>query len=107
MDSCHGKWESGRIASVDRVIVEVGQFFEYTFHLLDQADEILMPLEDGFLAAIRRHVLREYCIAEKKEAVWDKISFCEVTFPKVKNVNEMKDYLLGGENDGQNKRKNS
>lgn len=91
----------------DRVIVEVGQFFEYTFHLLDQADEILMPLEDGFLAAIRRHVLREYCIAEKKEAVWDKISFCEVTFPKVKNVNEMKDHLLGGENDGQNKRKNS
>lgn len=55
----------------DRVIVEVGQFFEYTFHLLDQADEILMPLEDGFLAAIRRHVLREYCIAEKKEAVWE------------------------------------
>mgnify|MGYP007067163875 CR=1 FL=1 len=25
----------------------------------------------------------------------------------IKNVNEMKDYLLGGENDGQNKRKNS
>ena len=91
----------------DRVIVEVGQFFEYTFQLLDHADDILMPLEDGFLAAIRRHVLREYCIAEKRESVWDKISFCEVTFPKVKNVNEMKNYLLGGVDDGQNKRKNS
>lgn len=55
----------------DRVIVEVGQFFEYTFHLLDQADEILMPLEDGFLAAIRRHVLPGNTHCRKKEAVWD------------------------------------
>lgn len=91
----------------DRVIVEVGQFFEYTFRLLDYADDILMPLEDGFLAAIRRHVLREYCIAEKREVIWEKIAFCEVTFPKAKNVEEMKKYLLGGVDHGEPKRKNS
>ena len=91
----------------DRVIVEVGQFFEYTFQLLDQADDILMPLGDGLLAAIRRHVLRQYCIAEKREKVWDKIMFCEVTFPKARNVEEMNNYLLGGAGDGDDERKDS
>ena len=86
----------------DRVILEVGQFFEYTFDLLDYADEIIMPLEDGFLAAIRRHVLREYCFAEKRESIWDRITFCEVTCPKIKNLREMKSFLqTGGVDDGE------
>lgn len=92
-----------------KIILEVGQFFEYTFELLDYADEIIMPLEDGFLAAIRRHVLREYCMAENREEIWNKIIFSEITFPKIKNKKELEKYLQMGEvMDGKgSKRENS
>ncbi len=60
------------------VVLEMGQLFEYTFDILADADQVYVPREPGFFAAVKRHVLEQYCILEGQEALWDRIRFEEI-----------------------------
>ena len=49
------------------IIMEMGQLFEYTFDVMELADEILLPMSDGIFDEIRLNVLKGYCRIEGKE----------------------------------------
>ena len=79
------------------VVLEMGQMFEYTFDLLANADPVYVPKESGFFAAVKRHVLQQYCILERQEALWDRIQFEEVKHRLPENEEAVR-RLLSGEN---------
>lgn len=51
------------------IVIEMGQIFEYTFEVLELADEILIPMSAGIFDQIRLNVLRGYCRLEGKETL--------------------------------------
>lgn len=81
-------------ALFDVVMIEMGQLFEYTFDLLDQADEVIIPAETGFFAAVKRHVLHEYCLMEGQEALWNRMKFEEVSAPVKTDMEAVRELLL-------------
>lgn len=78
----------------DTVIIETGQLFEYTFDLLECADEVIVPGEPGFFAAVKRHVLHEYCLMEGREVLWNRIKFEEISSLETKDTGMIKKRLL-------------
>lgn len=57
------------------VILEMGQMFEYSLKFLSGADEVIIPREDGFLAAVKKHVLQRYCQMERQDELWNRIRY--------------------------------
>lgn len=82
----------------DKVVLEVGQIFEYTLDLLEFADEILIPKEEGILAAVRRSVLQRYCNMEGRSELWKRIRFEENKANKPETESDVM-ILVGGEGD--------
>lgn len=83
----------------DVVVLEMGQLFEYTLDLLVCADQVLVPKEPGFFAAVKRHVLQQYCAMEGKEELWDRIRFEPVSFHIPEDAGEV-NRILSGESGG-------
>lgn len=77
----------------DAVVLEMGQIFEYTLCLLEEADKVLVPREDGFFAAVKRHVLQQYCIMEGKQDLWERMCFEKVKMKIPKNEEEIKSLI--------------
>ncbi len=81
----------------DTVVLELGQLFEYSFELLSCAECVLVPKEPGFLAEVRYYVFGEYCRREDKEEVWHRLQQVPVSFPCLKDLEEVNQIFFGEE----------
>lgn len=77
------------------VVLEMGQLFEYTFDILGGADQVHVPKEPGFFAAVKRHVLQQYCVLEGQEALWNRIQFEEIQEQMPMDEYEVRQLLRG------------
>ncbi len=92
----------------DVVVLEVAQLFEYTFDLLGQSQQILVPLVPGFLAEVKRHVFREYCQKEQAAEILEKIRYvsCKVELPvSAEDIEELLERKEGRSESGRKREK--
>lgn len=68
-----------RQSQFDTVVIDTGHLYEFTFSLLDGADEIIAPQESGFFAEAKRRVLQEYFHREGQDELWQRIRFVSDT----------------------------
>lgn len=54
-------------AGYHTIIIEMEQLFEYTFQVMELADQIMIPMTDSVFDQIRLNVLRGYCKLDHKE----------------------------------------
>ncbi len=79
-----------------KVVIELGELFEYTMDLLAEMDEAVVLEGDGTLSRIRRHVLRRYCLMEGQEELWQRVQFRKLPDSGARNLEQLKELLEGG-----------
>ncbi|MCH5251548.1 MAG: hypothetical protein J1F22_01125 [Lachnospiraceae bacterium] len=66
----------------DSIVVEMGQLFEYTLDLMEQADRIFIIREPGVFGKIHTAVFRQYCKMDQKESLERRAEYIRLPFSK-------------------------